>query len=423
MVYTRDLCLLILFFSLTLVDCRVHAQNVFNNAIVPPGSSDNTAGANQPGSEVLHSSADMGVVFETGSTFEHVGQFYVAGDGIWNHSISQVGSTDYFGYAPRKFGSYIPYQGKGIKGASSNNGGQGAGRPTFGNLELNSTGDFPVMAGMYIINSLAFNENGPAGSNVITTPSISAPDSPTNAVVFSPIARITGVNEANYINGFASVTDVTASFTLPLGDATDTVNPLHTLTINNAVNGTVTARYLHSLQHSDAAYGAGISWVSPIGNWSVAAPAGTSVTVNMPALNLLPEEAVHLRMVGWNGHKWLDLSMASTPGSCITGNCPLTGTLTANITDLAIGLSKTPSKGSNLTVWPSPTQGPLHLTVSADKIINDVRIIDQQGRSLLNPSRAALDTGLDVSILPTGSYIVEVRTTEGQILRQRFIRQ
>ncbi len=423
MFYKRYICLLTLLFWHILAIDQASAQNAINNGILTLSSSDNTGSSYQPGSEVLNSISRAGIVFEKGSTFEHAGQFYVAEDGIWNYN--DAGSTDYFGYAPAGAGSNLPYQGTGIKGASGANGGRGAGRPTFSNLELNSTGIFPVIGGMYITQSLAFNANGPGESSIITTPAINSPDLPTYSVIFAPTVSITGANSANYINGYASVTNVENPFSLPIGDPADTENPLHTLTINRAVGGTVTARYLHTLQHPASAYEAGISWVSPTGDWRISAPAGTSVTVNLPILPLPADDAACLRLVGWNGHQWVNLSETTTykSNTCVTGNCRLTGTLKDHITDLAIGLSRHCANEVNLTVWPNPTQSLLHLDLSADKVINNVRVLNQQGYSVLNPSGTGLPSGLNVSMLPVGIYVVEVQTIDGQTFRRRFTRR
>lgn len=421
MLYRLSLFLINAFAYCALNSHEIIAQNVINNGIIAQGGSDNTGGSKQIGLEVIQSTSKVGVSFDIGGTFEHVGQFYIAQDGSWNSS--SAGSTDYFGYAPTGIGSNLPYQGLGILGASANNGGRGAGTPIFGNLELNSTGVFPLAAGMYIANSLLFNANGPGGSNIITTPAMSTPDSPTNAVTFAPTASVTGANSTNYISGYASVTNPTNPFTLPLGDARSPDNPLHTLTINNAVSGTITARYLYITQHPVASLGAGIKWVSPIADWSISAPKGTVITVDIPALPLSTDDASYLRLVGWNGHQWVNLSEAATPGTCTTGNCPLQGTLTDYITDLAIGLTRKPTKEADLTVWPSPTQGPLYLAVSADKTIDKIQVVNQQGHIQLNLSKHTLPSGLDVSALPAGSYLLEVHTTEGHTFRQRFIRQ
>ena len=417
----RNLGVLGLLIYKLLTSYYVSAQSVFNNGSLILNNSDNTGSIYQPGTEVLNSIPGMGIIFEAGSTFEHVGQFYVAEDGIWNYGDTE--STDYFGYSPTAAGSTLPYQGIGIKGASANNGGQGAGRPTFNNLELNSTGIFPVVAGMYITKSLAFNANGPNGSNIITTPTISIPDSPANSVVFAPTAAITGANSANYINGYASVTNVVSPFTLPLGDPLSIDNPLHPLTINGTIDGTVTARYLHIPRHSVTYLGTGISWVSPIGSWPLSALSGTDISVDLPALPLSADDAAYLRLVGWNGREWINLSDAATPGACVVGNCPLTGRLTGHVTDLAIGLSRLPANAARLTTWPNPTKGTLHFMISVDKTINKLQILDQQGRFVLTPSKIEASAGLDVSVLPVGSYILEVHTDEGEVFRQRFIRQ
>lgn len=414
-----------------LISPPVLAQNAFNNATNPLGSSDNTGHPiHQMGTEVLNSTPGMGVRFEPGGSFEHIGQFYVAKNGIWNNVVDSspaTAGTDYFGYAPIALGTDTPYLGIGIRGASANNGGRGSGRPTFGHLQLNSTGLFPVEAGMYIVHSLAFNSNGPGRSNVVTTPNASSPDSPANAVVFAPSAKITGADQANYINGFASVTGVIDSFSLPLGDADGFPDCLHPLTVNNSTAGTVTARYRHISLHSSETKQANIGSVSPIGNWSISAPEGTKISVSIPAFDLNPAEINTLRLVGWTGSQWVNISDESTAGICAAGNCSLTGTLRTGITELGIGSTsrvfagKESGEGQDLSVWPNPTHGKLHVGLPSAQTVSQVQVIDLQGRSVLQPQKST--SSVDASALASGQYVVEVITTQGQTLRKSFVKQ
>ena len=407
------------------------AQSVFNNASNLVAGSDNTGDPDyQPGTEVLNSTPGLGVALASDGSFEHIGQFYVAANGIWNRNTDKSQATvgtDYFGYAPAGVGSNTAYLGRGILGASAINGGRGVGRPTFGHLQLNSTGEFPLEGGMYITRSLSFNANGPGKSCVITTPNSSEPDSPVNAVVFAPSAFISGANHSNYINGYVSVTGVSQPFTLPLGDAEGFPNSLCPLTINSATPGTVTARYRHTIQHPTTALGPGLGSVSVIGDWPISAPEGTRITVSMPALGIDPAEAATLRLVGWNGSQWVDLSDGMTAGGCAMAGCPLIGTISAHITDLAIGSTsralaeKGESDATNLVIWPNPTQGPLNLALSAGKTIQEVRVLDLQGRSLIRPNLGA--SSVNTSNLPVGTYLVEVFTTQGQTLRKQFVKQ
>lgn len=412
--------------GLVLISQHLTAQNAFNNATHLLGSSDNTGQPQyQTGTEVLNSVPGVGVTVEPGGSFEHVGQFYVARNGIWNTNNAQMAGTDYFGYAHSPAGADLPYTGMGIRGASSANGGRGAGSPSFGHLQLNSTGLFPVEGGMYISHSLAFNANGPGAGNVIGTPNSNTPDVPANAVVFSPTARITGANHANYIDGFASVTGVSHSFSLPIGDTAGFPECLHALTINNTTPGTVTARYFHANPYAASTPGAGISSVSAIGSWPISAPEGTQLAVNLPVLTLNPLETATLRLVGWTGQEWVNLSELAPAENGQPGL--LTGIMRSGVTVLGIGSTKGVFSGqpeadvTSLTVWPNPVQRVLQVKVSSGQAIGQLQVVDSQGRSVLRPLAGV--SSVDVSALTGGQYVVEVITTQGQAMRKHFVKQ
>ena len=414
--------------GLLLLSQPLLAQNAFNNATHLLGSSDNTGQPKyQMGTEVLNSTPGVGVTVEPGGSFEHIGQFYVAKNGIWNTNNAQMAGTDYFGYAPSPAGADLPYTGIGIRGASPANGGRGAGSPSFGHLQLNSTGQFPVEGGMFISHSLAFNANGPAGTNVIGTPNSNTPDVPANAVVFAPTVRISGANHANYIDGFASVTGVTDSFSLPIGDAAGFPECLHPLTISNATPGTVTARYVHSNLYAASTPGAGIGSVSAIGSWPISAPENTRLTVSLPTLTLNPSEMTTLRLVGWTGQEWVNLSGPTLAENCQSGNCQLSGVMRLGVTVLGIGSTKgifsdqPDIDGTSLTVWPNPVQRMLQVKVLSGQAIDQLQVIDNQGRSVVRPLAGV--SSVDVSGLVAGQYVVEVVTTQGQALRKHFVKQ
>jgi hypothetical protein len=413
---------------LALVSCLVYptiAQTTINNASHFPGTSDNTGSAVQPGTEVLHSSPNAGVKFEAAGTFEHVGQFYVAEDGLWNQA-SQLGSsitgTDYFGYAPSGLGAGLPYQGKGILGASSGNDGQGAGRPTFGAIQLNSTGEFPVVAGMYVAGSLGFNANGPGLSSIITTPNCKQPESSANAVIFAPTSTITGADHANYINGYASVSGVSSAFILPLGDPAGGQSTYHPLRINSAPAGSITARYMHQTPYREGPRAEGIDWISPIGSWLLSVPAGTEVTVYPPASTHPDSKDASLQLVGWNGSQWLILSKQAS-ATDTDGGYQLTTMVGQGITALAVGLvmQAEVEESSELTIWPNPTKGLLNVSIPNGQTIHAMQVLDLSGHRLLQPGVAT--SALNASGLASGTYVLEVQTSQGQKLRRRFIRQ
>jgi len=407
------------------------AQTVFNNASQLNMASDNTGDPSfQPGTEVLNSFPGLGVNLASGGSYEHVGQFYVAINGLWNQAASSDPSlvgTDYFGYAPPGIGTNTAYLGKGIQGASPNNGGHGFGQPIFGTLQLNSTGEFPVEGGMKITHSLRFNANGPGGSCIITTPNSHDPYSSINTVVFVHTATISGANEHNYIQGYASVTGVEQTFTLPLGDANNGVNYYCPLTIVPPLNNPLTARYRHINMHPTAQLESGIGSVSFIGNWPISAPTGARVTIKLPPLNLSSVDITTLRLVGWTGDQWVNLSQQSNAVSFIPSSLYLSGTILNKIYELGIGstsrtlFSDPKRETAQLVIWPNPTQGILNLALSNNDIIEAVSIVDQQGRVVVRPYQPM--SSLNTSSLLAGSYILEVSTSQGQTFRKPFIKQ
>ncbi|WP_420150090.1 T9SS type A sorting domain-containing protein [Spirosoma sp.] len=74
-----------------------------------------------------------------------------------------------------------------------------------------------------------------------------------------------------------------------------------------------------------------------------------------------------------------------------------------------------------LSVWPSPTTGTLTLELTGGKTIQQVGVYDLHGRKLT--SQVGAQATADVAGLPTGAYVVEVLTTDGQQLRSRFVKQ
>ncbi|MCK8494602.1 T9SS type A sorting domain-containing protein [Spirosoma sp. RP8] len=412
--------------SLALTAFSVSAQNAINNASLLPATSDNSGSTRQTGTEVLHSSPGEGVQFETRGTFEHLGQFYVAQDGLWNQPAAEgkaTNSTDYFGYAPPGIGSGLAYQGRGILGASASHGGSGAGRPNFEAIQLNSTGIFPLAGGMYVATLLAFNGNGPGLSSVITTPNCSSPQSALNAVIFAPTASVSGANEANYIDGYASVEGVTIPFTLPLGDAAGDKSAYHPLTINSAPAGAITARYVHQTPYQQAARVQGIDWISPIGSWRISAPSATSVTVYTPALEQPVIAGANLHLLGWTGSQWIDLSETSATASAWGSGWAVTGSLVEGITDLAVGLVGQTElvEAPELRLWPNPTKGVLNVELTSQEPLSAIQVLDLKGRRLFGPSVPS--SVVNTSPLPVGNYVLEVQTSQGRSLRRRFVKQ
>ncbi|UFH53551.1 T9SS C-terminal target domain-containing protein [Spirosoma sp. KNUC1025] len=87
-----------------------------------------------------------------------------------------------------------------------------------------------------------------------------------------------------------------------------------------------------------------------------------------------------------------------------------------------ISVSHQPDNSSaKLSVWPSPATGPLTLQLSSGKAIQQVTVYDLHGRKL--SSQLSPQSTVDVSGLPTGAYILDVLTQDGQHQRSRFVKQ
>ena len=80
----------------------------------------------------------------------------------------------------------------------------------------------------------------------------------------------------------------------------------------------------------------------------------------------------------------------------------------------------TSSSVSSLTLFPSPSSGPL--TVRADERLRELAIWDVTGRQVFEQRSQGLDVRLDLD-LPDGTYVLTATTVQGQVLRQAFILQ
>lgn len=539
-----------LLFSFWLTSYAISAQQVISSTTLPIGYSDNAAPSSQVGTEIINTPTGQSVHFVPNGSFEHVGQFYVAANGVYNASFRATdpvvgfasGATDYFGYAPVGKGTYNgPYLGSGIMGASASNGGAGVGTPTFGNVVLTSTGQFHLAGGMEIFGNLMFSTSSGSGSSIITV-------ADGYRVTFRlgsipPFTGITGANDANYIDGpagyyFDFPGAGTQNLLLPLGDSKSPTHPYHPLIISYNEAGlyppsNMMARYLHTnpLPVNTSSLGPGLSAVSTVGYWKIPGSGQfTSFSVSIPQPEGLGDNPnpANLRLVGWNGSKWIIIGFVGPQapsgeagtnlnGYKLAGSIPNHTSL--SITALAIGLynlalpvnlvsftgvyregegtklnwqtsletnndhfeiqrsadaksfetiGRVAGKGtiealtdyvfmdsnlpigtsyyrlkqvdsdgsphyssiiairygldigpSVLTISPNPVQESLKMSLSNGGQIQSVRIYDGGGRHL----RQSSTSDIEVSSLSAGSYLVDVKTTTGQTIRQRFIKQ
>ena len=77
--------------------------------------------------------------------------------------------------------------------------------------------------------------------------------------------------------------------------------------------------------------------------------------------------------------------------------------------------------GLSLVIYPNPASEQLNLRLPASQKVNGVRVFSVSGAQVM--SQEGELEWLDIKSLPTGVYVVEVRTLTGNVLRQRFIKQ
>lgn len=161
-----------------------------------------------------------------------------------------------------------------------------------------------------------------------------------------------------YVKFYASAAN--QSFTFPVGvaGATAAQNDLRTLSVSGTLPATAiiatawivgnpastpdpTNTGATGGNHSTAALGAGIMSVSRLGQWDWQDlnnnAAGATITVSIPAES--NATVANLRLVGWNGSQWINLSatQGATAASGNAENSTLTGTMQSGISAIGIG--------------------------------------------------------------------------------------
>jgi hypothetical protein len=222
--------------------------------------------------------------------------------------------------------------------------------PSFFNVHFNN-GAGNTMAitnaqGIVVNNTTQF-------SNGITT----TVRSNTNAgsLKFADDATYTdGSTDAQHVSGYVSKTGNDA-FTFPVGSGTD----LRTLSIS--APATATNQYSvawiagdpgtngdpsnANALHPVASVTAPLTSVSTAGQWDWIPVSGTgaglTITVSIPDLSAAGVLAADLRLAGWNGTSWVDLS-GSANASGNTEGATLSGTMIAGITAVGVGSISTP---------------------------------------------------------------------------------
>ena len=80
------------------------------------------------------------------------------------------------------------------------------------------------------------------------------------------------------------------------------------------------------------------------------------------------------------------------------------------------------SSAGVLKVWPNPVSGRLHIEWPEEAGRVQVTVRDLLGRTLLQQADFS-GMELEVSALPAGMYILQLRTNEGKILITKFVKE
>lgn len=257
------------------------------------------------------------------STYEH-GNTLLQNNGTWS---SLSGSADIF-------------VGAGANTISGSN------APDFFNVHFNNG----ITAAMNIANTEGINVAGQLQfSNGLTTTVRN--NTAAGAVHFAAGATYTGgLTDAQHVDGYVSKAGTTA-FTFPAGSATD----LRTLAITApssptelsvawfAGNPSSVTDPSDAATHSTTAVASPLLSVCDVGFWDWMLVSGSddglTVTVSIPNVDFYAVTA-NLRLAGWNGTQWIDLSGAAT-ASGNTENETLSGTIPAGQTITAIAIAST----------------------------------------------------------------------------------
>jgi hypothetical protein len=264
--------------------------------------------------------ADGSVTLANNATYEH-GNNLLQNNGSW----MATGSLDLF------------------LGAGSNTI-SGSAAPSFFNVQFNigagNTMAITNAQGINVAGTLQFN-------NALTTTVRSTANA--GALHFAAGAAYTGdTTDVQHVNGYVSKAGTTA-FTFPVGSGTD----LRTLAISApataaeistawfAGNPAIVLDPSDGSVHNTTSFAAPIQSVSTAGFWDwipvTGSDDGLTVTVSIPDLSATSVLAADLRLVGWDGTQWIDLS-GSDNASGNTENSTLSGTIPASITISALGI-------------------------------------------------------------------------------------
>lgn len=233
-------------------------------------------------------------------------------------------------------------------------------------------------------------------------------------------ASYTNASDAKNVNGYVKhyANATNQAFSFPVGSGTDYRNLslsgtrsassiIATAWIIGDPSSTTDPTAPSAGMHATTAVGAGITAVSTVGQWDWQDisndAAGVTVTVSLPDVSSLGA-AADLRLVGWNGTQWVNLS-GTTGASGTTENSTLSGTMISGITAIGVGKAGLPSAGvidcAKTQIIPAPvagtaSQNTLVVTINVTAIGDFNLTVSGSGMSLANGMMKVTATAIGI---------------------------
>lgn len=217
--------------------------------------------------------------------------------------------------------------------------------------------------------------------------------------------------------------------------------PLFLSTTGETAGQTIAVAWIDG-SYNTGSPGSGIVSVSAKGRWSWVASATPNVVVSVKLPATLQGGTVsksYLRLVGWNGTNWINLSASAPYNSGSDSNGVLSGIVSTAITAVGIGSTTTISgfKNAGIATVETPQTTPRYFkiypnparskTVTLDYDLTyegkaDVVIFDASGKTVFRTDADVMSgkntKTIDIHQLPSGLFTVQLLNTYGEALIQ-----